>query len=489
VIKPLRILFSEALMDAAAVAFRLKSSACVGLAVLLCLTAAPAVAQKRAGADVYQEQLRVRLDEQIPSAAEVGFEAGGWLNFALFHYDDAEAGMERTLRQYQMRAWASANIHGVHRFYVRGLLNWDEWGSGENPVPGRGDDFDSEVERLWYELDLGRLMQDASGEQPHWGARLKVGREFMTIGTALTLSLPLDMVQIRAHTPEWEFSMFLGNTVDDSQNIDNSLLVARRQDRLFFGAEVAYRGIPDHRLFTYFLGNWDDTTPHPRDPAQSYDYSSRYVGAGSEGVLVLPNLGYRAEVVGEWGRTYSEGVVHGQDRIRAMAVDFGLQYLVDCPSQPRFMFEYIYATGDSDRRLSSTSTVGGNRPGTRDNAFNAFGFRDTGIALAPQISNLHIYILGASFLPLEQIELCRKMEWGSKVFFYHKARAGGAISDTSATDDARGVGWEWDVFCNWRLTSDLAWTVRYGMFFPGSAYDSGDDSTRHFLYTGVTLSY
>ena len=46
-------------------------------------------------------------------------------------------------------------------------------------------------------------------------------------------------------------------------------------------------------------------------------------------------------------------------------------------------------------------SIGGNRAGTRDRAFNAFGFRDTGIALSPRVSNIHIYSAGGSFFPFE----------------------------------------------------------------------------------------
>ena len=62
-------------------------------------------------------------------------------------------------------------------------------------------------------------------------------------------------------------------------------------------------------------------------------------------------------------------------------------------------------------------------------------------------------------------------------------------SDTTATEDSSCLGWEWDLFCNWRITSDLAWTLRYGAFMPSGAYDSGYDSCRQFLYTGVVLSF
>ena len=40
---------------------------------------------------------------------------------------------------------------------------------------------------------------------------------------------------------------------------------------------------------------------------------------------------------------------------------------------------------------------------------------------------------------------------------------------------------------NWRITSDLSWTIRYGAFFPGRAFD--DRSCRQFLMTAVILNF
>jgi hypothetical protein len=37
------------------------------------------------------------------------------------------------------------------------------------------------------------------------------------------------------------------------------------------------------------------------------------------------------------------------------------------------------------------------------------------------------------------------------------------------------------------LTSDLAWTARFGSFFPGKAYS--DRTTRTFVLVGVTYSF
>jgi hypothetical protein len=446
-------------------------------------------AQERNGRDIYQEQLRVSLDQQRPDAREVGFDYGGWFNFALFNYDDAPARRHRMLRQFQLRGWASMNIHNVHRGYFRALLDWEDWNSGDNP-DGRGDDFFERVERAWYEFDLGRLMQRQSGQLPPVRMRVKVGRQFTTIGTAFVLSMPMDAIRFDVTAGDWEMMALLGNTIKSSENIDEAGPVATHQDRCFYGFEVRYRGFDRHRPFAYYLAQSDHTKPDPRSATQKYDYSSRYFGIGSEGSFLLPDLSYSTELVGQVGETYSEGRYHGQDDICAMAFDARLQYLFrDTPTQPMITAEYIWASGDSDRRLSSTSTLGGNQAGTNDYAFNAFGFRDTGIAFAPEISNIHIYTVGASCFPLQQHKLFRKMEVGTKIFFYNKSVSGGPISDTTATANSSWLGWEWDVYCNWRITSDLAWTLRYGAFMPGAAYESDSDSCRQFLYSGIMFSF
>jgi len=126
-------------------------------------------------------------------------------------------------------------------------------------------------------------------------------------------------------------------------------------------------------------------------------------------------------------------------------------------------------------------------PGTKDHAFNGFGFRDTGLVLAPEVSNLNAYVLGASFFPLEHIKLFRRLELGTKVFFFQKAARNGALSDVPAQTNARWVGWEWDLFANWQITSDLIWSIRYGAFQPGDAFV--DNGCGQFLYTGFTLSF
>ncbi|MBS3733839.1 MAG: alginate export family protein [Phycisphaerae bacterium] len=464
----------------------------VALGVLtagIALSAGLARAQDgRTGRDIYAEQLRVRLDEQIPEAREAGFDAGGWFNFAIFNYLDGPSQETRTMRSYELRLWGSANVGGVHRGYVRALLGWENWNPGTYYIPGGENHFNDGIERAWYQFDSFALVRNRTGKRPPNGFRVKIGRQFATIGTGLVLSMPLDMIRFDAAIGDVDVTALLGQTLRHSRNIDDSDAVAGHQDRCFYGFELGYRGWTRHRPFVYFLSQSDHTGPDPSSQRQRYDYSSRYLGIGSEGAL-SDKLQYRAELVGEWGRTYSNGATTGQDDICAMALDMELAYHFDVPTKPRVTAEYLFATGDSDRGTSATATVGGNTAGTDDEAFNAFGFRDTGIAFSPRISNLHMYALGGSCFPLERFELFERMKVGTKVFFYHKDESAGAISDTSANNDARCLGWEWDVYADWRITSDLAWTIRYGIFQPSGAFDGGDKSSRHFLYTGLVFSF
>jgi hypothetical protein len=116
-----------------------------------------------------------------------------------------------------------------------------------------------------------------------------------------------------------------------------------------------------------------------------------------------------------------------------------------------------------------------------------FGYRDTGLSFAPRLSNVHIWRLGGSFVPIEDRTGLEELELGTDWFLYWKNKSDGAVSDVTARRQAGYLGWEMDYFANWRITSDLSWTARLGVFFPGSAFE--DRTTRTFFLVGVTWSF
>jgi len=173
------------------------------------------------------------------------------------------------------------------------------------------------------------------------------------------------------------------------------------------------------------------------------------------------------------------------DSIEAYAMDFQLDYLLGDNRQTRFSFETILASGDSDR-LQTSNTIGGNLPGSKDRAFNAFGLLNTGLAFGPSVSNLWSMRVGASTFPFPDIAAFRRLQLGTDFFVFQKLNANAPIDE--ATSDSPFLGVEPDVYLNWQITSDVALSVRYGAFFPGDSIEN-DGKIRQFLYTGVTIAF
>jgi hypothetical protein len=249
--------------------------------------------------------------------------------------------------------------------------------------------------------------------------------------------------------------------------------------------QVRYLGFEKHRPFFYWMKQNDNRNETIFPLYQNFSYDSEYFGFGSEGEL-LEELRYSTEWVIENGRSYGDRMFYRQDHIHAWAFDILFEYLPDWKYDPRFLFEYMFASGDPDRFGSPTDAIGGNTDGD-DTSFVGFGYRDTGLSFAPRLSNIHIWRLGASFYPFQEIRGLEKLELGTDWFLYAKNKADGAISDPLANNASGYAGWEMDYFANWRITSDLAITTRLGAFFPGKAFD--DQTCRTFFLTGVTWSF
>src|SRR5581483_6533696 len=179
-------------------------------------------------------------------------------------------------------------------------------------------------------------------------------------------------------------------------------------------------------------------------------------------------------------------VTQTRDHIEAWAVDGRLDYVLPDTHSTRLSAEVLYASGDSDRVSSTTATYGGNTPNTKDRAFNAFGLPDIGTAFSPSVSNLLMFRVGATSFPLSDIKPFRKMQLGTDLYFFAKANTDAPIDE--ATTNSRWLGVEPDIYMNWQISSDVALSVRYGLFIPGDAI-TDDVKMRQFLFAGVTVSF
>lgn len=462
----------------------------ISAAAISCL---PTVAQGqgRAEPDSFLNQQRTieRLIQDQRAALDVpaegvGFDYGGYYSFFLFLYDDG-TNSSRTFRRHDLRIWSRLTLdNGAHEFYARSRLGFVDFNPGDDF--GTEDDVEGmDLERGFYKFDLAKAVRAKQGGTLPYNVEFKIGRDFTEFGTGLVLSRALDQVHVTTTYGPWQARWLAGKTVGSSQDLDIGRDVDRTR-RSFLGVDARYKGFERHEPFAYLLWQRDHNTDNVPTLFQKFDYDSFYVGLGSTGEVVT-NLRYSTEWVFETGHSYGDRRFLHKNRINAWAWDIGLEYLMPGKGSPRMGVEYIFASGEPDRLFSPTDAVGGVSRGHRDEGFNGFGYRDTGLSFAPTLSNVHVWRAGTSFFPFEDHDYFKRLELGTNWFLYYKHHADAAVSDPLAGVQSGYLGWEMDYFANWDITSDVAATTRYGVFFPGKAFE--DQTTRTYLLFGLTWNF
>jgi hypothetical protein len=435
---------------------------------------------------------RLEIPEGATLSDRLLLDYGASLQFGVYSIDDAGS-EDHVLRQSDGRAWVRAELDGVHRFFARARFRYDDWNSGDD-FDGRGDELDDPIgERWWYELDLR-----GGGD----GRDLKLGKQFVEWGNGLALSDLLIGAVATADLGGLQLSLLAADTpVTDFVDVDGSRpSFDRNTKRRFLGAQLAMRedGVAP---FVHVLSQADhndrDSTTFQDALGQLYatslEYDSTYVGLGARGTLGEATS-WRAEVDWETGRALSSPIDLGgvpgtqtQETIRAFAFAAALAHAVGDERDSRVDLELIAGSGDDDR-LDSADTFGGNRTGTIDKAWNGFGYLNTGLALAPEPSNLVIVRAGGVTSPL--------LDWGADVarlravldgYLFLKIESDAPINVPTVTK--RLVGGEVDLGFDWNVHSDLSLNFRWGLFLPGDAMPTGQDGTRQVLFLGITYAF
>jgi hypothetical protein len=267
--------------------------------------------------------------------------------------------------------------------------------------------------------------------------------------------------------------------------------------RGFYGAQLAWQVTPNHRPYAFILFQQDYNNSDVRTTGvfqTRFDYNTWYAGFGSTGTL-SDQLLYSAEMVYEGGRgltnsfTTAGGTVapipQSYADVSAWAGDARLDYVFTDPRKTRLSAEFIIASGDDDR-LHTSNTFGGNKAGTKDRAFNAFGLLNTGLAFAPSVSNLMAMRVGGSMFPIPDSAQFKRLQVGADFFVFGKVDRNAPIDE--GTLEGRYLGVEPDIFLNWQITSDVTLALRYGVFFPNSDVVVSSES-RQFFFAGLTFAF
>lgn len=441
-----------------------------------------------------QRDTRLRIDENVPTDQRAFFDYGGYVTLNFLAIDDVEQNTH-ILRQYDLVGYGRLNIDNVHEFFLRARTGYRDF--------DKGDSFDGEgdvttwptIEQAYYRFDLGRYLSGYKGKQTDNNVIFEGGRQFVYWANGLVLAETLDGVLLDVTYGKLDLQLLAGVTSHDVVDIDSS----RPQfddftERDFYGVMLSAQ-LGKHKPFIYGLLQHDsnpNTALVTGSTTTHFDYDSWYIGAGSNGSLG-DRVVYALEFAYEGGRGLSNSfdpatltsVKQTKEDVQAAALDFRLDYLLSDPRKTRLTFESILATGDTDR-IQASNTFGGNRSGTNDHSFNAFGLLNTGLAFSPSVSNLISLRAGASTFPIPSSNMFRRLQVGTDVFVFAKFREDAAVEETTSSD--RFLGWEPDVYVNWQIASDVTFALRYGVFFPGAAIVS-DDHPRNFFYAGLTFAF
>lgn len=469
-------------------------------AFAIALLALPALAAAQAGGvEQLERQLeqirrdtRLRVSPEVPASQRALFDYGAYVTAGYLSLEDS-LGDTRVLRQYDLVPYARLNFDGAHDFYLRGRLGYRDFHSGDS-FDGDDEEFDPELEEGYYRFDLARHLAAYGGRA--WDHELAVtgGRQFTEWATGLTLSQYVDGLNLDAAFGNVGLRLLAGETVDDTVDFDTSRPnFDEETNRAYFGAMASLRA-GAHRPFVYALVQRDenDNDPLVVGPVETrFGYDSYYFGVGSTGAFT-DRLLYGAEFVYEGGEGLSSSfdnetfapAAQTEEDIHAWAAHLALNYVPADRLRSRFGAAMILASGDDDRGRTS-DTFAGNRTGTDDRAFNALGLLYTGLAFAPEVSNLIALRGSASAFPFPESGVLRELQLGIDVFAYGKM-----LHDAPIDEPTRGdvfLGLEPDLFVNWPVVEDVILSVRYGVFFPGEAIPDRDP--RQFLYAAITYSF
>lgn len=478
------------------------------ISIILCCFLAYVPTENSAFAQSIQEAQKVRLQKLQLEAQQVFdlrrtmaqrflWDWGGSETFTFNTYDDPVLISDtrvrhkrRTMKTNYFDIWGNLNLDDIHNFYVRfrgvhiDYNQGDEYRSTENQFKWNLEEgFDEGT----YALNIDRAVEKYFKYSMPLQLRLTAGRFNSSLGGQLAFVKKCNGVQLDGQNDWISFKLFGLRNLIDEENVDFSVPGFRSSKRFFYGAEARYKGFKKHAPYLFALIQEDHSGESPEDLDQDYDYNSRYYGIGSRG-QIANNLYYSIEGIMEDGKSNPEagtatdgsGSTTGSpdtEPIEAWALDASLHYSVNVITHPNLSVEYAFGTGDSDRSAKVVTTTPGNKEGTTDRNFLSFGYIDTGLSLAPRLSNLQMFKFGLSMTPSEIIKK-RNVSLNANFFLFRKDKKEAEISDNRAVKPHRNIGKEIDISVVWGAFSDMNVSVDYGRFYPGGAYyyDEARDS-------------
>ena len=473
-------------------------------------SAAPAAAQSTQEAlltRLEQELLDAQIEQRI-SAHEgqtvyerMTLDFGASLRIGVAGLQSS-AGQDSTLFQYEANVFTNLVVDGGHRFFgnLRFLYNQYDLDRSGNNQTGFLVPYGN---RYWYEFDLKGLQRATEGAAGDLGLNVRAGRQFLNWNSGMVYSNDIYGVRVRGGIHAWSWEGMIGVTASSGfYDFDPARPgYDSNTDRTLHGIRGGYTFGPGLELYVSGFWQRDHNDPFADvelapglSYAHNFNFDSAYLSVGGSGTIG-PDLLWTAEVIRETGSsqsrvyfTVSDGFIVAAQDEEAVEAYAGVLNMAWTPSgidtRPRIDGTLAIGSGDQDR-LAPAGSFSGNQNGTSDLAFQSLGYINTGLAAAPTIANLLMLRVGASTGIAINPRRPDAVRVGVDVFLFGKQKESAVMSIPSSPTD-RFVGGEVDVKLDWRITSDVNFNIRAGVYFPGSGVPA---DTRHFVYGGVTYAF
>ncbi len=204
------------------------------------------------------------------------------------------------------------------------------------------------------------------------------------------------------------------------------------------------------------------------DPPKGGELDTQYSSLKVSG-QIIPSLFYDAWFTYGSGRTITwladavsaSGFSYQYVPISSFLTGFSLDYYMPALFGAAFNARFLFASGDADY----TTAVEGNSAG-KATQFIPITSSALGAAFSPALSNLIVAEASGSIKPLAG----QRLQTGLKLLaFWRPTPAPLAVSGLAPDEDAAWLGFETDIYANYRILSDLGVSLSTGIFLPSEA--------------------
>jgi hypothetical protein len=409
---------------------------------------------------------------------------GGWITSSIINSksgNDATGTTEIMSSSSVAKLWFKTTLPYNSQIYLRGRDIFSYY--IEKPEGSDLDDTENDID-----LDVGYYYISLRDNTINFFA----GRKFFLLGTGLLFNGRADGGEFNFFSRYVDVKIFGAYTGLLSEDTNPYRLSSRdisdEGKRMFIGGSIS-KSFYNQTVYLMALYQMDKNDDIDEDayPDAKAEYNSQYYGLGLNGIF--KDAFYYGEFIVERGESYTDYITASNEKqdINAMAAIVGINYYFDIKLRPVLLIDYAYGSGDSDKNYTSSAT--GNVSG-KDKGFIYSGTYSGGYGLRPYLSNIHVYRAGVAFSPLYDLDniLFKRINLIAKYSNYQKDVSNSPINENEAINSKKDIGHGIDIAIKWKIFSDFSVFGNYGIFIPGSAYDSGEKN-RTFVLAGIYLSF